>query len=228
MSGRKSLGFNTNDPEFAFANPAASSNQMTQVQVQSAQHKIKLAIFASVAGSNADQIIRHFRKHESILTALVVCNKPGAGVISIAQREGIPVLMIDKEKFFRGNSYVDELKSAEIDFIILAGFLWKLPGALIKAFPQKIINIHPALLPKYGGKGMYGKHVHEAVINAREKSSGITVHYVDEIFDHGETIFQATCGVDENDTPDSLAQKIHKLEHEFYPKVIESVVMALR
>lgn len=133
-------------------------------------------------------------------------------------------MLIDKEKFFRGNAYTDELKNAGIDFIVLAGFLWKIPSALIKAFPQKIVNIHPALLPKYGGKGMYGQFVHQAVIDNNEKESGITIHYVDEQYDHGDTIFQATCPVLENDTPGSLAQRIHQLEHAHYPGVIEGLL----
>jgi formyltetrahydrofolate-dependent phosphoribosylglycinamide formyltransferase len=184
----------------------------------------RIAIFASGAGTNAQRIIDYFRRHSTINVALVVCNKPGAGVISIAEREAIRVLMIEKEQFFRGNGYVDELKQAGIDFIVLAGFLWKLPPTLINAYRSKIINIHPALLPKYGGKGMYGSRVHEAVVGAKEKESGISIHYVDEIFDNGEIIFQAVCSVDENDTPETLAQKIHALEHANYPRVIEEVI----
>ena len=130
---------------------------------------------------------------------------------------GIPVLMIEKEQFLKGDGYVDELKDAGIDFIVLAGFLWKIPSKLIAAFPNRIINIHPALLPKYGGKGMYGHFVHEAVIAAGEKESGISIHYVDEWYDHGNIIFQASCPVDANDDADSLAQKIHVLEHTHYP-----------
>jgi len=183
-----------------------------------------IAIFASGAGSNAQKIIDHFRRQGHIKISLIVCNKPGAGVLSIASKENIPAILIDKEKFFRGNAYTDELKEKRIDFIILAGFLWKIPAALIKAYPGKIVNIHPALLPKYGGKGMYGNHVHQAVINAKEKESGITVHYVDEHYDHGDAIFQTTCNVFENDTAESLAQRIHLLEHEHYPRVIEKIL----
>lgn len=181
----------------------------------------RIAIFASGAGSNAQKIIDHFRNAEKINLALIVCNNPDAGVLNIAAKENIPALLTEKEKFFPGDAYIKELKEREIDFIVLAGFLWKIPGSLIKAFPEKIINIHPALLPKYGGKGMYGQHVHEAVIAAGEKESGITVHYVDELYDHGKIIFQAKCPVLPDDTADSLAQRIHLLEHEHYPKVIE-------
>ncbi len=199
----------------------------------------KIAIFASGAGSNAQKIIDWFRQGlthgPSVVAeenysipqasvALIVCNKPGAGVLKIAERENIPVLLIEKEKFFRGNAYVDELKGAGIDFVVLAGFLWKIPQALIQAYPSKIINIHPALLPQYGGKGMYGNYVHQAVIDNREKESGITIHYVDEHYDHGEIIFQARCPVFDNDTAETLAQRIHALEHEHYPKVIAQLV----
>jgi phosphoribosylglycinamide formyltransferase-1 len=184
----------------------------------------KISIFASGTGSNARKIIDHFRCSEKISVELIVCNKPGAGVLHIAEEYDIPALLIEKEKFFRGNAYVDELIAAGIDFIVLAGFLWKIPPALIQAFPRKIINIHPALLPKYGGKGMYGHHVHRAVIDNKEKESGITIHYVDELYDHGDIIFQATCPVLENDTPETLAQRIHALEHEHYPKLIAGLL----
>jgi len=188
------------------------------------QRVIRIAIFASGAGSNAQKIIDHFRNSDHIYTSLIVCNKSGAGVLSIAEKENIPSLLIDKEKFFRGNAYTDELKQAGIDFIVLAGFLWKIPDALIQAYPGKIINIHPALLPSYGGKGMYGNFVHEAVIAAGEKESGITIHYVDGHYDNGDIIFQARCAVSENDTPATLANRIHQLEHEHYPQVIETLL----
>ncbi|MBS1575366.1 MAG: phosphoribosylglycinamide formyltransferase [Bacteroidetes bacterium] len=184
----------------------------------------QIAIFASGAGSNAQKIIDHFRNHSSIKVALIICNKPGAGVLSIAERENIPALLIEKEKFFRGDSYVPELKEKNIDFIVLAGFLWKIPPALIKAYTGKIINIHPALLPKYGGKGMYGHFVHEAVIASGDKESGITIHYVDEVYDHGKIIFQDKCAVLSTDTAESLAQKIHELEHKNFPLVIETLL----
>lgn len=185
----------------------------------------KIALFASGTGTNAAKIISRLKNHSSIQVALVVCNKPGAGVIQIASDNGISVLMIEKERFFRGNAYVDEIKHRSgIDFIILAGFLWKVPQALIQAYPNRIINIHPALLPKYGGKGMYGMHVHEAVINAGEKESGITIHYVNEHFDEGAPIFQAKCEVTAEDTPETLAQKIHQLEHEHFPRIVEQVL----
>ena len=187
-----------------------------------------IAIFASGAGSNAQKIIDHFRGSGAVIISLIVCNKPGAGVLNIAAAENIPVLLIEKEKFFRGNAYTDELKEKKIELIILAGFLWKIPARLIEAFPRRIVNIHPALLPKFGGKGMYGNFVHEAVIHAGEKVSGITIHYVDEHYDNGDTIFQARCAVLESDTPGSLAQRIHLLEHAHYPVIIEDLVKSNR
>lgn len=190
--------------------------------------KVKqLAIFASGAGSNAQRIIDHFREKRQVKIALIVCNKPGAGVLGIAEKEGIPVLLIEKEQFFRGDAYTKALKEKNIDLIVLAGFLWKIPEALIKAYPGKIVNIHPALLPKYGGKGMYGQFVHAAVIAAGEKESGITIHYVDEHYDHGDIVFQATCPVFPEDTPESLAKRIHELEHRHFPVVIEELLMRM-
>ena len=185
----------------------------------------QIAIFASGTGSNAQAIINYFKNHPSIRIALIVSNKPQAGVLAIAEKENIPSLLIEKEKFFRGDAYLPELKKAGIDFIVLAGFLWKLPEKLIQAYRNSIVNIHPALLPKYGGKGMYGNKVHETVISNKEKQSGITIHFVDEHYDNGDIILQETCPVLENDSPDSLAQRIHKLEHANYPKTIEKVVL---
>jgi phosphoribosylglycinamide formyltransferase-1 len=183
-----------------------------------------IAIFASGAGSNAQKIIDHFRGHPTIKIGLIVCNKEGAGVLSIAKKEHIETLMINKERFFRGDAFVPELEAHFIDFVVLAGFLWKIPVKLIQAYPNKIINIHPALLPKYGGKGMYGNFVHEAVVAANETESGITIHYVDELYDHGGVIFRASCLLDKSDTAESLAKKIHALEHLHYPGVIEEVI----
>ncbi|MBC7868158.1 MAG: phosphoribosylglycinamide formyltransferase [Gloeobacteraceae cyanobacterium ES-bin-316] len=187
---------------------------------------MSLAIFASGAGSNALEIIKHFKKDAHVRIALIVCNKTGAGVIEIAKTHGIPILLIEKDRFFRGDSYLQDLKKYQLDFLVLAGFLWKIPVALIKQWPSSIINIHPALLPKYGGKGMYGRHVHEAVIHNKEEESGISIHYVDEVYDHGAIIFQATCAVSQTDTAQSLAQKIHELEHLHYPTVIEELIKA--
>lgn len=189
-----------------------------------------IAIFASGAGSNTEKIIQHFAMDKSnsafsvARIVLILSNKPEAGVLQIAAANNIPSLIIEKEKFFRGNSYVDELRAAKIDLIVLAGFLWKIPSLLINSFRGKIINIHPALLPAYGGKGMYGKFVHEAVIANKEKESGISIHFVDDLYDHGAVIFQVRCPVIESDTVETLAQRIHLLEHEHFPKVIEKIL----
>lgn len=186
--------------------------------------KIPIAIFASGAGSNAKKIINHFKGDESVTVALVVCNKPGAGVLNVATSHNIPTLLIEKEQFFRGDHYLPVLKQYGIEFIVLAGFLWKIPGGLIAAYTNKIVNIHPALLPKYGGKGMYGQFVHQAVIDAGDKESGISIHFVDELYDHGNIIFQARCPVIETDTAESLAAKIHALEHAHFPVVISQLI----
>ena len=187
----------------------------------------QIAIFSSGTGSNAKKIIEYFASPPASLLAkrgatisLIVCNKPEAGVLKIAEENNIPALLIEKEKFFRGNAYTDELKTAGIDFLVLAGFLWKIPVTLIKAFHGKMINIHPALLPKYGGKGMYGNFVHEAVIANKEKESGITIHYVDEVYDHGQIILQATCLVSEDETTETLANKVQVLEHRHFPPAV--------
>ena len=186
-----------------------------------------IAVFASGTGTNAQKIIEHFRYSKNVNIALILCNKEGAGVLNIAEKENIPSIIIDKEKFFRGNSYLDDLRAKDIDLVVLAGFLWKIPLKLIEAFPRRIINIHPALLPKYGGRGMYGQFVHEAVLANKEKESGISIHYVDEHYDHGDLLFQVSCPVVESDTPESLSARIHKLEHEHYPAVIENVLKGL-
>jgi len=188
------------------------------------QEPVRVAIFASGAGSNAQKIVDYFRNNNSIKINLIVCNKPEAGVLHIADKEDIPALLINREKFFNDDAYLSALRKNKIDFIVLAGFLWKIPLLLIQAYPYKIINIHPALLPKHGGKNMYGSHVHEAVIASGSKESGITIHYVDEHYDNGDIVFQAKCMIDENETPETLAQKIHLLEYKNYPPIIEEVI----
>ncbi|HZH36289.1 MAG TPA: phosphoribosylglycinamide formyltransferase [Flavisolibacter sp.] len=188
---------------------------------------IQLAIFASGTGSNAQMLIDYFNRSASARVTLVVCNKPGAGVVSIADKANIPVLLIEKERFFRGDGYVPLLQDKNIGFVVLAGFLWKIPKSLIDAFPRRIVNIHPALLPKFGGKGMYGQYVHEAVLQAGEVESGITIHYVDEHYDNGDIIFQTACPILDSDTPESIAQRIHQLEHLHYPRVVEKVISTI-
>ncbi|TMI81274.1 MAG: phosphoribosylglycinamide formyltransferase [Bacteroidetes bacterium] len=189
---------------------------------------MNIAIFASGAGTNAQKIIDHFRYSSQARVALIVCNKKKAGALQIAEKENIPSLIIEKEKFFSGKGYLDELLERKIDFIVLAGFLWKIPGPLLQAYAKRIVNIHPALLPKFGGQGMYGSNVHEAVLAGKESESGITIHYVDEHYDNGDIILQIKCPVLDNDTPESLANRIHLLEHANYPVVIENLVAELR
>ena len=197
---------------------------------------VQIAIFASGAGSNARKIIEYFEKRTAggsvngtgtksaaIKVSLIVCNVPGAGVLEIAKEKGIPSLIINKTDF-SATGYVESLQNADINFIVLAGFLWKVPEVLVRAYPKAIINIHPALLPKYGGKGMYGARVHEAVIAAKEKESGITIHWVNEHYDEGAIIFQASCSIDANDTAETLANKIHALEHAHYAPTIEKLL----
>ncbi|RBL94206.1 phosphoribosylglycinamide formyltransferase [Chitinophaga flava] len=184
-----------------------------------------IVIFASGAGSNAQRIIDHFRNSDKARVALIVCNKPGAGILDIAQREGIPSVLIEKEKFFHTDTYVNLLKEKETDLVVLAGFLWKVPTNLVQAFPNRIINIHPALLPKFGGKGMYGHFVHEAVVAAGETESGITIHYVNEKYDDGETILQERCIVTKEDTPETVARKVQALEHQWFPVIVERILL---
>ena len=186
-------------------------------------HK-NLIILASGAGSNAQAIIDFFRDKTEVKITLIACNKPNAGVLQIAARENIPTLLIEKEQFFRGNGYVEEFQAHQPALIILAGFLWKVPARLVHAFSGRIINIHPALLPKYGGKGMYGHFVHEAVKASGDRQTGITIHQVDEIYDHGAYIFQALTTVEADDTPETIAKKVQKLEHRYFPLVIRDLL----
>lgn len=189
----------------------------------------RIAVFASGAGTNAKILIEHFDPstgsgRQNVQVTLLVSNRAESGALKIAQDHGVETLVISKDNFFSEHSIVEELKERGIDFIVLAGFLWLIPQALIKAFPDRIINIHPALLPKFGGKGMYGKKVHEAVLAAKEKESGITVHYVNEHFDEGEHIAQFTCEVNVDDTCESLAARIQSLEHKHFAQVIEKLL----
>lgn len=192
----------------------------------SPMRKRRIAVFASGGGSNARQIMTHFATHPSIDVALVVCNKPGAGVLAVAAEAGIPTLLINRSDFYGSGTYLATLQQKEIDFIALAGFLWKVPAPLLAAYPGKIVNIHPALLPKHGGQGMYGHYVHEAVLAAGDTESGITIHYVDEQYDHGTTILQVKCPVLADDTAETLAKRVLGLEHEHYAASIEGVVVS--
>jgi formyltetrahydrofolate-dependent phosphoribosylglycinamide formyltransferase len=180
----------------------------------------KLAIFASGKGSNAEKIIQYFENEEFVKISMVVCNNPQAGVLDIAKSHNIKTLLIDKTTFNQTEEYVQLFKSEGITHIILAGFLWKVPETLINGYRNKILNIHPALLPNFGGKGMYGDKVHEAVLASGQKETGITIHLVDEHYDHGTTVFQATVSIEDADTTSSIAEKVHSLEHLHYPRVI--------
>ncbi len=186
----------------------------------------ELILFASGTGSNAKAIIEHFKNKPVARVSLIVCNKEGAGVIGIAAAENIPVLMIDKS-FIKEGKLLPELMRYRPSLIVLAGFLWKVPENVVAHFQDKIINIHPALLPAYGGKNMYGSRVHEAVIAAGEKESGVTIHYVNEVYDEGRIIVQARCAVAATDDAASLAQNIHRLEHYFFPRTIEFLLHAI-
>ena len=185
---------------------------------------VRIAILASGTGSNAEKILKSLEKDDRARVVLIGTNNPSAGVIHIAAKYGIDVLQVERERFFRGDAYLPAFKS--VDLIFLAGFLWKVPRNLIEAFPRRMINIHPALLPRHGGKGMYGRHVHEAVLKSEDPESGITIHYVDEHYDNGDIILQKTCPVLPADTPESLAQRIHELEHQYYPEVVKQLVSA--
>ncbi|MBE0649210.1 MAG: phosphoribosylglycinamide formyltransferase [Bacteroidales bacterium] len=184
-----------------------------------------IVIFASGSGTNAENIIRYFNEKKTASIKCVMTNNPTAGVIERAKNLKVPVVIFDREAIKNPAKLLADLNTLETDFIVLAGFLWKIPEELIHAFPNKIINIHPALLPKYGGKGMYGMHVHEAVIENKEPKSGITIHYINEKYDEGAIIFQAETEVRKSDTPESLAERIHKLEYEYFPQVVEKILL---
>ena len=184
----------------------------------------RLALFASGSGSNAEKIAQYVASDADVEVSLVLSNNLKAGVIERMRQLHIPVLLFDRKTFYESERITEILQKQSIDLIVLAGFMWLMPGGLVRAFPQKIINIHPALLPKFGGKGMYGHHVHEAVVANGETESGITIHYVNEHYDEGAPIFQARCAVTPTDTPDDVARKVQALEHEHYPRVVASVL----
>jgi|ERR1035437_7881006 phosphoribosylglycinamide formyltransferase-1 len=185
----------------------------------------KIVIFASGEGTNAEWIFRYFRNHPSIKVVSLFCNNSDAPVIRRAFNHHIPVRVFNKKDFYETDAILNELIELDVDLIVLAGFLWLVPEKMIEQFPLKIVNIHPALLPKYGGKGMYGAKVFAEIIKYREKMSGITIHYVNKQFDEGEIIYQAMCRIDKGETPESLAEKTHRLEYHYYPVTIEKVIM---
>ena len=183
-----------------------------------------IAIFASGNGTNAENIAEYFSKNEKIKVALIVSNRANAGVHERARRLEIPSLTLPKADFIAGEPVLQVLREYRIDFVVLAGFMCLVSEPLLRAFPNRIVNIHPALLPKFGGKGMFGHHVHEAVVAAGEKESGITIHYINEQYDEGQIVFQASCPLIPEDTPDTVAAKVHALEYRYYPQVIEQII----
>ena len=185
----------------------------------------KIALFASGSGTNAEKIMQYFDAHEQVEVAMLLSNKAKAGALARAEKFEVATKVFNRSTFYETEEIISLLQDREIDLIVLAGFLWLIPAPLVNAFPNKIINIHPALLPNYGGKGMYGAHVHEAIIQNKEKESGITIHYVNEQYDEGEFIFQASCEISPSDSPTDLAKKVQQLEHEHFPKVIENVLL---
>jgi phosphoribosylglycinamide formyltransferase-1 len=190
--------------------------------------KINIAVFASGSGSNAENLIRYFKDNTRARVTLVVSNKDGALVLERASNLGVESILINREQWASPEGLINELKKRDINLIVLAGFLWLVPKAMVDAYPHRIINIHPALLPKYGGKGMYGDKVHQAVKQNRETETGITVHYVNNNYDEGAIIFQKSTGIDpENHTVEEIAHKVHQLEYEWYPVVVEQVAIKI-
>jgi len=184
----------------------------------------QIAIFASGRGSNAEKIIDYFSSNSTVNICLILSNRSKAKVLELAENHNIPTQITTREEFYHSDKITKNLAKYNVDLVVLAGFLWLIPDYLVKAYPQKILNIHPALLPKYGGKGMYGMNVHKAVHNAQENETGITIHYVNEVYDEGEIIFQAACRIDNFDTPERIAEKVLALEHHHLPRVIEQIV----
>jgi phosphoribosylglycinamide formyltransferase-1 len=183
----------------------------------------RIAIFASGSGSNAENIITYFKTTKTAIVTKVFCNNKNAKVFERCKRLKIDTVLFSKEEFFGSNIVLNQVEEVA-DVVVLAGFLWKIPSNLTEAYLHKIINIHPALLPKYGGKGMYGMHVHKAVKENKESETGITIHFVNENYDEGAIIFQAITALEPSDSPEDIAQKIHLLEYAHFPKVIESVI----
>ncbi len=183
-----------------------------------------IAIFASGSGTNAENIIKYFTNHQEIKVVVVLSNNRNVGVHARVNNLGVPSFVFNREEFTVGKLVIDKLEEYNVDFIVLAGFMNKISAPLLNAYPDKIINIHPALLPKYGGKGMFGMHVHEAVKAAKEEESGITIHYINENYDEGDIIFQAKCPVLPTDTAEDIAVKVHSLEYANYPRIIEKLL----
>lgn len=186
----------------------------------------RIAIFASGTGSNAKKITEYFSSHSNIQVVLVVSNKSTAPVLEMAVDKGIATYVVDRPGFYGSEELLAVLKAHRVTFVVLAGFLWLVPAYLVAAFPKRIVNVHPALLPKYGGKGMYGMHVHRAVKAAREEETGITIHLVNEAYDEGRVLFQARCPVLPEDSPEAISEKVRQLEHEHFAPVIDKYLEA--
>ena len=185
---------------------------------------INIAIFASGSGTNAERLFERFAEHPRGRVAVLLTNNPRAGVIARAERFGVPVVVFTKQELTDTDAMLHQLRDHSVDLIVLAGFLLKVPPTLIAAYPNRIVNLHPALLPAYGGKGMYGRHVHEAVVAAGETETGISIHYVNEHYDEGRLIRQVRCAVLPADGPEDVAARVHRLEHQHYPEVVEELV----
>lgn len=183
-----------------------------------------IAIFASGSGSNAQRLTEYFTSNNTAEISTIYCNSPHAYVLERAKAMNVTTVIFNRDTFYNSESVLHDMRAKGVDWIVLAGFLWLIPDYILKAFPRRIVNIHPALLPAYGGKGMYGSKVHEAVIASGEKQSGITIHFVNEHYDKGDIIFQTTCQVHQGDTPEMLAAKIHELEYEHFPVVIAKLI----
>ncbi|MDT8393105.1 MAG: phosphoribosylglycinamide formyltransferase [Bacteroidales bacterium] len=184
----------------------------------------RIAIFASGNGTNAQKIIEYFTGHEDVEVSLLLSNNEKAYVLERASQLGVPSYVFNRELFYESSRVHDIMRDIGIDFIVLAGFLWLIPANILHSWPNRIVNIHPALLPKFGGKGMYGDNVHKAVIGAGEKETGITIHLVNEKYDEGDIVFQEKFNILSNDTPETIAERIHQLEHKHFPEVIEELI----
>ena len=183
----------------------------------------KILLFASGAGSNVENIIQYFKNKPDVVIVGVFTNNPNAKVLNKAKNHNVPTLVFSREELSEG-FVLDKMEELKPDLIVLAGFLWKMPEEIVAAYPNKIINIHPALLPKYGGKGMYGIKVHQTVLDNQDKETGITIHYVNEHYDEGEFIFQQKVNIDDCDTPENIVAKVHELEHKHFPEIIERLL----
>ena len=186
-----------------------------------------IAIFASGSGTNAENIINYFSNNNIARVKLVLSNKRDSFVLERAARLGVPSLFFDRNNFYQSDKVLEHLESYAIEFVVLAGFLWLVPDNILERFKGRLVNIHPALLPAYGGKGMYGDNVHKAVLSSGDKESGITIHYVNESYDKGDIIFQARCNVEHNDTYETLAARVHALEYKYYPLILEEIISKL-